>query len=39
VIPIVPGHFSANEWLTLAVWIAVGLLLAKRSKGIEPRAA
>ena len=39
VIPIVPGHFSANEWLTLAVWIAVGLLLAKRSKEIEPRAA
>jgi len=39
VIPIVPGHFSANEWLTLAIWIAVGLLLAKRSKGIEPRAA
>lgn len=39
VIPIVPGHFSANEWLTLAVWIAVGLLLAKRSKEVEPRAA
>ena len=39
VIPIIPGHFSANEWLTLAVWIAVGLLLAKRSKEIEPRAA
>jgi basic amino acid/polyamine antiporter, APA family len=37
VIPAVPGHFSANEWLTLAIWIAIGLLLALRSRAIKPR--
>ena len=39
VIPALPGHFSANEWLTLVIWIAMGLLLALRSRAIKPRAA
>jgi basic amino acid/polyamine antiporter, APA family len=27
VLPFVPGHFSAYEWLALAVWITVGAIL------------
>lgn len=27
VIPAVPGHFTGYEWLSLAVWVAVGALL------------
>jgi len=34
VIPIVPGHFSAYEWLALAIWITLGGLLGLRSKVI-----
>ena len=26
-VPAVPGHFSAREWLTLALWIALGVLI------------
>jgi hypothetical protein len=24
VIPLVPGHFTAYEWLALGVWVALG---------------
>jgi hypothetical protein len=24
VIPLVPGHFTAYEWLALGIWIALG---------------
>ncbi len=34
VIPIVPGHFSAYEWLALAIWIGLGGLLGLRSNVI-----
>ena len=32
VLPQVPGHFTTYEWIALAVWTAVGLLL-RRSSG------
>lgn len=31
-IPAVPGHFTFAEWLALAVWIGLGLLLHRRSR-------
>lgn len=30
-VPIFPGHFSRAEWIALAVWLMVGLLLRARS--------
>jgi APA family basic amino acid/polyamine antiporter len=35
VIPGVPGHFSGYEWLALAVWTALGVVLGWRKRG-EP---
>lgn len=32
VIPTLPGHFSQYEWLALAIWILIGLLLHWRAK-------
>jgi len=32
-LPGIPGHFSGAEWLALAVWLALGLLLHRRSRG------
>ncbi len=29
IVPAIPGHFSAYEWLMLAVWIGLGLALAR----------
>jgi basic amino acid/polyamine antiporter, APA family len=37
VVPAVPGHFSAYEWLALAIWIALGALLGLRAG--TPRVA
>ena len=31
VLPQVPGHFTAYEWIALAVWTAVGALLRRRT--------
>jgi hypothetical protein len=31
VVPRVPGHFSGYEWLSLAIWVAFGVVLAWRS--------
>jgi hypothetical protein len=27
VLPVVPGHFTGYEWLALAIWCAIGLLV------------
>jgi amino acid transporter len=32
VLPIVPGHFTRYEWLALAIWAALGLLLRPSAK-------
>ena len=32
VVPFVPGHFSAYEWLALGAWLALGVLLAWRAR-------
>jgi len=29
-VPAIPGHFSGAEWVALAVWLAIGLLLGQR---------
>jgi APA family basic amino acid/polyamine antiporter len=29
-LPVIPGHFTAWEWIALAVWIATGATLARR---------
>lgn len=29
-VPAVPGHFTGAEWIALAVWLAIGLLLRRR---------
>jgi hypothetical protein len=26
-LPFFPGHFSMAEWLALAIWLALGLML------------
>ncbi len=28
-IPLVPGHFTVNEWLALGIWIALGAVAAE----------
>ena len=30
-LPVFPGHFSAAEWIALAAWLAIGLLMRRRS--------
>ena len=32
VVPAAPGHFTRYEWLALAIWISLGLLLYRRAK-------
>ncbi|HST12372.1 MAG TPA: APC family permease [Terriglobales bacterium] len=29
VVPVIPGHFSVSEWITLAIWMACGAMLAR----------
>ena len=29
VVPAIPGHFTTNEWIALAIWIVLGALLAR----------
>jgi APA family basic amino acid/polyamine antiporter len=31
VLPIVPGHFSLSEWITLGVWLLIGFALHRRA--------
>ena len=38
VLPTVPGHFSVYEWMALALWIVLGLLLRRNPKPIEAAA-
>jgi hypothetical protein len=34
VVPIVPGHFTRYEWMALAVWAGLGVLIrASRNRG------
>jgi amino acid transporter len=36
-VPLIPGHFTGYEWLALACWITVGVVLARsRSTGVPP---
>jgi len=35
VLPAVPGHFSAYEWLALGIWISVGIVLVRREHTIS----
>jgi basic amino acid/polyamine antiporter, APA family len=37
-LPVFPGHFSLAEWIALGLWLAVGLVLHRRS-GPKPAAA
>jgi basic amino acid/polyamine antiporter, APA family len=30
-LPVVPGHFTLAEWIALAVWLALGLLMHRRT--------
>ena len=30
-LPVVPGHFTLAEWIALAVWLALGLLMHRRA--------
>jgi APA family basic amino acid/polyamine antiporter len=30
-VPAVPGHFTGAEWIALAVWLAIGMLLHRRA--------
>jgi basic amino acid/polyamine antiporter, APA family len=41
IVPLVPGHFTAYEWLALAMWIVVGIMLSRRqhAAAISPDTA
>jgi len=32
ILPFVPGHFSAGEWLTLCLWIVLGILIRRSTE-------
>jgi len=34
VVPTIPGHFSAYEWLTLGIWIVLGALARRRAPAV-----
>lgn len=38
VLPVVPGHFTVYEWIALAIWAAIGLIL-RLSAGTSKPAA
>ncbi len=31
-VPAIPGHFSLSEWIALAIWLSIGLLLHRRAR-------
>ena len=35
IVPAIPGHFSVYEWLALAIWIALGVLLGMRAQTFQ----
>jgi len=39
VVPAVPGHFTAYEWLALATWILLGLALNCRERATGTASA
>jgi hypothetical protein len=39
ILPLVPGHFSRYEWLALAIWGILGLLVRVPTKSRTPGAA
>jgi hypothetical protein len=39
ILPIVPGHFSRYEWLALALWALLGLLVRIPAKSRTPGTA
>lgn len=39
IVPVVPGHFSAYEWLALAVWSLLGLALGWRERKVIAASA
>jgi heme exporter protein D len=42
VVPIVPGHFTSYEWLALAIWAVLGLIIripAQRQKKLLEQVA
>ncbi len=34
ILPVIPGHFSRAEWIALAIWLAIGLLLHWRPRAV-----
>jgi basic amino acid/polyamine antiporter, APA family len=32
VLPVIPGHFSAAEWIALGIWLALGAFLHRRAR-------
>jgi uncharacterized protein (DUF983 family) len=42
-IPLIPGHFSLPEWVSLAIWLALGIIIhrsaAPRADAIATRRA
>jgi len=32
IVPAVPGHFSRYEWLALAIWILLGVLMGRKAQ-------
>jgi APA family basic amino acid/polyamine antiporter len=38
IVPVVPGHFSAYEWLALGIWSLMGLTLARGGTNFERRS-
>jgi APA family basic amino acid/polyamine antiporter len=38
IVPVVPGHFSGYEWLSLAVWVTIGAVLGRRGRN-QPKPA
>jgi hypothetical protein len=39
ILPVVPGHFSRYEWLALAIWALLGLLVRIPAKSHTPGTA
>ena len=41
IVPVIPGHFTRYEWLALAIWAVLGLMIrmpAQHTQAIEPKA-
>jgi hypothetical protein len=38
VVPVVPGHFTRYEWMALAIWIVLGVLITLPVSGTYRRS-